>query len=173
MGMIDQSMTPPADARPPAARPMNAEDVPTEQAEQLDESNPAYQRATDMVKKALYEDGAAEDLARALTTAEDPIEEIANAAYEIVSMIDEKTGGELPDELLVSFAVDVMTEVAEVAQAAGIQIGGAQAAQAMKTMVQRYAAESGADTSQIEAALGQVDVNELGAALEGAAGGAK
>lgn len=178
MGLISKKMEegendPAGDPTTPDNTPAheNAESPELEQQEGSEEdgagaaeSDPSYQQAVELAHKALYADGAAEDLAKAIRAADDPIDELANAAYEIVSMIDEKSP--VPDELLISFALEVMTEVAEVAQAAGIQIQGAQVSQAVKVMIKRYAAESGMDASQLEQAMGQVDDAQLGSALD-------
>jgi hypothetical protein len=198
MGIIDKNLDPnalppgqpqaPAEQGEPAGDPAtpdntpaheNAESPQLEQQEGSEEdgggddpeSNPAYRAGLDLIHKTLYKDGAAQDIATALKSSDNPIEEIGNTAYEILVAIDEKTKGSIPDELIVALAVETMSEVAEIAEAAGIKIGGTEVANAMKTMLTRYAQESGADVTQLMQALGQADMGQLGKALDSAKAG--
>lgn len=133
----------------------------TSAAAEPGEDNPAYQAAMQFAMEALYGNKAAKGVAAALKAAQDPVEGLANTAYEMVSIIDEKTNGEVPDELLVLLASNVLGEVAEIGDAAGIDYTPAMVADALKQMILRYLGEQGVDTTQLEQAMGQIDPNEF------------
>ena len=114
---------------------------------QDDENNPAFKAAIDFAMKALYEKKAAFDVAKALKMSRDPVEALANAAYEMTSIADEKTQGQVPDELLVLLASRILEEVATIAEAAGLDMKASVVAQALKQMILRYLGEQGADTT--------------------------
>jgi len=129
------------------------------------DTDPAYQAAVELAMKALYGERAAKQVAAALRRTPDVAEGLANTAYDIVSILDERTEGKVPDELLVLLASTVLEEVADIADAAGLDVTPATVAVAMKTMILRYLGEQGVDTSQLQAAMDQIDpqaFNELG-----------
>jgi len=143
------------------------EQVAEEQEAEAGEDNPAYQAAMEFAMEALYGNKAAKGVAEALRTAQDPVEGLANTAYEMVSIIDEKTNGEVPDELLVLLATNVLEEIAEIAEAAGLDVSPATVAAALKQMILRFLGEQGVDTTQLEQAMGQVNPEEFNrAAME-------
>jgi len=157
-GMINEKMqAPAAEMDPAAAMQAGAEQM----APEADESNPAYQAAMEFAMEALYGQQAAKGVAESLRLAGDPVEGLANTAYEIVSIIDEKTNGEVPDELLVLLATNVLEEVGEIAEAAGIDVSPANIAAALKQMILRFLGEQGVDTTQLEQAMGQVNPEEF------------
>lgn len=123
---------------------------------EADESHPAYQAALQFVEEALYGQGAATQVADSLARQGGGIEALANVAYDMVVVVDEKTEGAVPDELLASLAAEVLSEVVEVAQTAGVEVTPADAAEAMKHMILRFASEQGADITELEAAMNQV-----------------
>lgn len=120
------------------------------------EGNPAYQAAMEVVMQALYKQGGAKDVARAVRSG-DPVQALADTAYQIVQAADERTHGDVPDELLASLASDVVTEVAEVAHAAGVRIDGTVISKAMQLMIVRFLRDQGVDPSQVQQAMGQLD----------------
>lgn len=149
MGIIDKQL-PPDQAMPEdqAAQP---------EADGQDEQDPSYQQALKFAMDALYKSGAAKQIAQQIASSDSPSDALADAAYNIVSITDEKTNGAVPDELLVLFASSVLKEVADIAEAAGVKVKSTDLAEAMKTMILRYLGEQGVDTSQLESAMSQVD----------------
>jgi len=125
------------------------------------ESNQGFAKATQFAMEALYANKAANDIAKALRTAPDKVEAMANTAYEIVSITDEKTDGAVPDELLAAFATFVLEEVAEIAEAAGLEVKPSEVALALKQMILRFLGEQGVDTTQLQQAMDQVDPEEF------------
>jgi len=141
-----------------------AEQMPEEQmmgeaqeGAEPDENNPAFLAATKLAMEALYQKGAAQDVAKQIRAAQDPVQGLADIAYEMTSVIDEKTEGQVPDELIMMLAIKVLTEVGDIAEAAGIQVTAAQIAGAFKTMLLRFLGENGVDTTQLDQAMSQID----------------
>lgn len=142
------------------------------------DTDPGYQQAMILAMKSLYEGKAAKDVAKTLKGSQNLVDAMANTSYEIVSIVDERTDGAVPDELLVLFATRVLEEVAEIADAAGLDPKPADVAEALKQMILRFLGEQGVDTTQLQQAMDQVnpeDFNKLaqdkqstaGEALEG------
>jgi|GEM_PF-2360619 len=125
------------------------------------ETDPGYQQAMEFAMEAMYGQGAAKEMAKSLKSSGDPVEAMANTAYEIVSIVDERTDGAVPDELLVLFASRILEEVAEIADAAGVQYKPSDIALALKQMILRFLGEQGVDTTQLQQAMDQVDPEEF------------
>jgi hypothetical protein len=111
--------------------------------------------------QALYENGAAEGVAESLRTSRSPVEGLANTAYEITSIVDERTEGAVPDELFALLATKILEEVADIGEAAGLKYKGSDIALALKQMILRYLGEQGMDTTQLQQAMDQVDPEEF------------
>lgn len=141
--------------------------MPQQQAgQQAGQDSGAYDRAMEIARQALYGKEAARNVAKALKAAPDPVEALANTAYEMVAIADEATEGQVPDEELVALASEILGEVADIATAAGIEVKGATIAKAMQMMLVRYVSEQGMDPTQLQQAMAQVDPEQLGAELE-------
>ena len=125
------------------------------------DTDPGYQQAMEFAMEAMYGQGAAKDMATSLKAGGDPVEAMANTAYEVVSIVDERTEGAIPDELLVLFASRILEEVAEIADAAGVQFQPSDVALALKQMILRFLGEQGVDTTQLQQAMDQVDPEEF------------
>lgn len=126
----------------------------------------AYDRAMGIAREALYGKEAARDVAKAMKAAKDPAEGLANTAYEMVTIADEATEGQVPDEQLVALASEILGEVADIAEAAGVEVKGATIAKAMQMMLVRYVTEQGMDATQLQQAMAAVNTDELGAELD-------
>ena len=169
-GLIQQNMGG-APAQDPLEQQMSM-DPAMEQVEQDEgpdpDTDPGYQQAIGLAMKALYGEAAAKQVAKSLKGAPDVVEGLANTSYEITSVIDERTEGAVPDELLVLLATTVLEEVADIAEAAGLGVTPADVALALKQMILRYLGEQGVDTTQLEQAMNQVDPEEFNRmAMEG------
>jgi len=159
-GMINEKMQAPAAEMDPAAAMQAGADKVAPEVE-ADENNPAFQQAMALAMEALYGNKAAKGVAESLRLANDPVEGMANTAYEIVSIIDERTDGSVPDELLVLLSTNVLEEVGEIAEAAGLDVSPANIAEALKQMILRFLGEQGVDTTQLEQAMSQVNPAEF------------
>ena len=133
-----------------------------------DENNPAFVAATKLAMQALYEKGAAQDVAKQMRATDDHVKALSDIAYEMTSVIDEKTQGQVPDELIMMLAIKVLTEVGDIAEAAGIPVSAQDIAGAFKDMLLRFLGENGMDTSQLQQAMDQIDPKVFEEAQQGA-----
>lgn len=125
------------------------------------DTDPNYATALKFAMQAMYQNGGAEGVASSLQAAGDPVEGLANTAYEITSIVDERTEGAVPDELFALLATKILEEVADVGIAAGIDYKPSDVAMALKQMILRYLGEQGMDTTQLQQAMDQVDPAEF------------
>jgi len=130
-------------------------------------SNPAYKAALTFAMKALYSNGGAKHVADSLKKARDPVEALANTAYSMTALVDEKTQGSVPDELFALLAAKILQEVADIAEAAHIDLKPSDIAMALKDMILRYLGEQGVDTSKLQQAMSQVNPEEFNQAVTG------
>ena len=145
-----------------APQPAPQAPVPAKgQEADADESNPAFQQAMYLAKQSLYEAGAADNISQQIKKAKDKVDTVANIAYEMTAIVDERTNGEVPDELLVLLAASLLEEVADIASASGVELKPSDLATAMKTMILRFVGEQGHDVRQLKAAMDQVKPEEF------------
>jgi hypothetical protein len=173
-GLIQQNMgAAPAPEQPQPG--MDEGQMPMGEMGEMDEgegpdpdTDPGYNQAMEFAMDAMYGQGAAKDMAKSLKSGGNPVDSLANTAYEVVSIVDERTDGAIPDELLVLFATRILEEVAEIAEAAGVPVQPADIALALKQMILRFLGEQGVDTTQLQQAMDQVNPEEFNqAAMEG------
>jgi hypothetical protein len=169
-GLIEQEMSGAPGAPAPEQEQMPGGMPMGEQEEgEVDEDNPALQDALQFAYEILYGQDAAKDISKQLKSASSVSDGMADIAYNITSIVDEKTNGSVPDELLVPMAMDVLEEVAEIADASGLNPAPEDIAGAFKTMILRYLGEQGVDTTQLQQAMDQVDASEFSKVAEQAA----
>lgn len=132
----------------------------------IDENEPNYQAGLQYAMEALYGTGAAKDVSAQLKAAPNLVEGMANIAYDITATVDERTDGNVPDELLVPLAMKILEEVVEIADATGLDPQPEDVALAFKTMILRYLQEQGLDTTQLDQAMSQVDPSVFRKAAE-------
>lgn len=163
-GLIQQQMAggagaPAADAPAPEEQMPQGQMTPGEGGDEgaPDENNPEFLRAMQYALQVLYEKKAAGDIAKQLRSAQDKQEALGNIAYEVTSVVDERTEGSVPRELIGLLAMAILNEVVEIGEAANLQIKPEDAAGAFKDMLLRYLGENGVDTAQLQQAMGQVD----------------
>lgn len=132
-----------------------------------DENDPAFQQAMQYAMEALYDKGAAKDIAKQLKAAPSPVQGASDIAYEVTSVVDERTDGQVPDELIVLLGMKILEEVVEIADAAGMQLSPVDVADAFKQMLLRYLGEQGMDTTQLEQAMNSIDPQVFEQAAKG------
>jgi hypothetical protein len=155
--MQDPAMQDPAMQDPAAMQdPSMQGEMENEELADTESSEP-FQLAMQYAMEALYSNKAATDVAQALKAAPDPVEGLANTAYEMTSVVDERTDGQVPDELIIPLAMQILEEVVEIAEAAGVEFQPSDVAGAFKQMLLRFLGEQGVDTTQLQQAMDQVD----------------
>ena len=138
-----------------------------DESEELDANNPAFNEAMKMAMQALYGSKAAKDVSAQIKAAQDPVQAIADISYEMVSLVDERTNGEVPDDLIMLLAISILKEVGDIAEASGIELSGAQIGDAFKQMLLRYLGENGMDTTQLQQSMDQIDPKVFEEAQQG------
>jgi len=128
------------------------DDVPVDDVP-VDENDPTFQAAVSLVQDALYANNGADAVAEGLRRANDPVQGLADTAYSIAEVVDERTEGNVPDELIVLLGITILEEVAEIGEAAGLTYTPEQLADAFKRMLLRFLQEQGHDVSQLEQAM--------------------
>ena len=144
----------PPEGMPPETMPPEAMDEGMDEG--ADESHPAFQAAVQLINDTLYKEGAADNIHNVLAKGEMSADKLADIAYEMTAIADERTEGQVPDELLVLLASTSLQEVADIAIASGAQLQPADLAQAMETMILRYVGEMGHDTRALQEAMDSV-----------------
>lgn len=132
-GIIDSQLPPEGEPMPEAEDP-NAENDPD-----------AVDKFMYVVESVLSDEkgGLTQSLGETLAKAKDLPTALANAAYDMVASIDEKTGGMLGDEDLPGVAAETLSKMAEIAEAAGMEITSATVARATSLMLARFLEENG------------------------------
>jgi hypothetical protein len=140
-------------------------EMPAPEAEEgPDENNPAFVQAMKFALSVLYKEGAAKHVAEQLRTAKDKVDALADVAYEITRVVDERTQGAVPRELIGLLAMAILNEVMDIGEAAKMGIAPADAAGAFKQMILRYLGENGVDTSQLQQGMDKIDPSMFGGA---------
>jgi len=155
-GLIDKQMD---GAQPPAEDP----NAPQQGGESSD-SDPDFRAALKFAMQALYDNGGADGVARALKADPSP-KNLSDTAYQMVSVVDERTGGSVPDQLLAALAMQILKEVVDIAEAAGVSFKPSEIAVAFRDMILRYVEESGYDATQLRQAMEQVDPAQIDRAV--------
>lgn len=114
----------------------------------------------------LYEEGADEMLAKAMQSAPDLAKGLSEQAQMMLQMVDGATEGAVPDELYMMMGIEIMSELADVGKAFGLEINGRVVATAMQDFLSGVIEGLGGDPSQLRDAMSQVNVDEVGSALD-------
>lgn len=139
---------------------------PNDMSDADEESDPAFQQALTFAYEVLYKGDAAKDVAKQLKNAPTTEQGLADIAYNVTSIIDEKTQGKVPNELIAVLGMRILEEVTEIAEAAGVKPTPEDIAGAFKDMILRFLGEQGVDTSQLQQAMDQVDPSVFKQAAE-------
>jgi hypothetical protein len=151
-----QQMSPeqmPPEQMPPEEMPMEDEGD--------DENNPQFQAAFQLARQALYEGGAADNIHQQLVKSQNPREDIANITYEIMSIVDERTEGSVPDEFLLLLLSSILSEVIDIAESSGVELQPADIGASLKAMIIRWGSEQGYDMTELTAAMDQVGDDQI------------
>lgn len=127
------------------------------ETEAPDENNPAFVQALKFAMSVLYEQDAADDVAKQLNSGQDKVDALSNIAYDLTTTVDEKTQGQVPRELIALLGMAILKEVVDIAEAMKLGITPKDAADAFKQMLLRYLGENGVDTSQLQQSMDRID----------------
>lgn len=179
MGIINEEMEPgegPAheQAEPPPVKQQEeqaeASGMPEQDGMGEDDPTPeeedAYEKGVIAIMRTLYDSGAADDIVEAAVKAGGDPDSIAKATLQLMKSIDEATGGQIPETVLAPLATEALTQIVELVEAAGVEVGGRGIAQALQIMLLDFMTEYGADPAQIQQALSTVDTDAIGKLID-------
>lgn len=126
--------------------------------------NPAYRKARELMLSKLYEEGAAQGVAQAIAQAQSVVQGLVDQSMSLGQVMDDVTQGSVPDDLVLSFMLDITQEVVDIANASGIKVQPADMAQAVQEVLAQTIEAFGGDASQVRQEMGSIDPNEVGAA---------
>lgn len=132
----------------------------------LEEKDPAYLQAMELMLSKLYEEGAAQGIAQALQSAPDPVQGIVEQTMNMVEVLEDATQGSVPDELVMLVVMNIIEEIVGIAQASGMQVGGREIAEVVREVLAQVVENLGGDSSAIREEMGAIDPNEVGAQLD-------
>lgn len=150
----------PPPGMPPGQQGMGQQDMKDEPATEEEQSY--YDRAMLAVGRILYEKNAIKDFVATIKGSPNPAEAIARSTLDIVKGVDQKSGGQIPETMLVPIATDTLAMLIEGAQAAGTKIDGQVVAQATQSLIQQFMSENGADPREIQQLSSMIDTQGIG-----------
>lgn len=137
-----------------------------EPSEELNLDDPSYQMALEEARSRLYSKEVAEGLARALLSAPDVATGIADQTKALLEATDELTQNTVPDELYMMLGIELMSDVAEMAEAAGMTVTGTDLVKAMRQFMLGVIEDLGGDVNDLNAAMSQIDPQQAGGMLD-------
>lgn len=151
----------------PAAKPGAAQPVgPEDDGGDPNPKDPNYLKAKELAMSKLYEEGAAQQIGMALQKAPSLLQGLVEQSLVLFSSVDEATGGTVPDNLLLLLGLDMLSEVAEIANAAGLPVDSTTVASAVQKFILAVVEDMGGDTAEVEQAMSQIDPAQVGSAFD-------
>jgi len=112
----------------------------------------------------LYEEGAAQGIAEALKAAPSVTDGIVDQSMALADVMEQATQGSVPDELAMSFVIDIVQEVVDIGQAAGVKIGPREIADSVREVLANVIETLGGDSTAVRQEMSQLNPDEVGAA---------
>lgn len=161
-------------ARVPSGGQQGASAVGDEQA--TPEEQQAYDKVVLAALQFIHDEKTHPAVVKSLKDlAADPAAAIGTTAFNILIALDEKSGGQIPGEVLVPAALEIMNEVAELARAMKLfQVDEALLAKGVQNMVALAIERGVISPEDVEALMGEMapeEVEALRAEQESIAGG--
>ena len=152
----------PMDTEPP----MDTEAPAGAEGDMSTMDDPEYLAAKELALSKLYEEGAAEGIIKAMQSYPDPVAAIVEQAGTLLRLVDDASP--VPDEMLLVLGLDLLQEVVDIGKSAGMQITGQVVAEAVRGFLAAVVEELGGDPSGVAQAMGAIDPQQAGAALDAA-----
>lgn len=143
--------------------PMAEEQMPQEQMPEdeeplvEEEDDAALQQAYAFVHEKLYADDYAGQMAEIFKDAGAAPQIVAQMTYKLSQAADTKTGAQIAEENLLPLGLFTMTELFEVAEAAGADVKADTVSKAMKALILIFLEDHDMDSTEMQAALSAVD----------------
>lgn len=155
------------DKKPKAKEPVVPQDIEDDGGELTPEQEKDLRTFSIACTKALVgEGGVVDNVVSSLKGAQDVPQALADLAYQITAMLDEKSGGLLDEELMIPAGADVLGQLAEAAQAAKVPVRGKDIAQATRLMLERFLSENGVPKEQVKGLFDSVDGDQIGGSID-------
>lgn len=150
MNILEKQAT--AKAGPAQSGPAQGDDA---------ESNPAYLKAKELMLSKLYEEGVADGLGQAILAAPDPLQGVIDQVMALLDVMEQATQGSVPDELVMPFVVDTISEVVEIAEKVGVQLAEDQIAVVVREVLAQVVETLGGDSTAIREEMASIDPAEV------------
>ena len=175
MALIPQAEGMAPQGEPPAQEPaQNMQEGAQGQEDFSPEQDDVYQRAQIAVGRLLYEADGITDAIEQISESGSVAEGLKRTVQGVLTAIDERTGGQIDEEVMVALALDVLTQLVEAMEARGTNVRGRDIAQAVQMLASEYLEQGGVDTATLQQALSQMDFDAIGLAIDkGLSGGKK
>jgi len=148
---------------PPAPGPTG---LGTEKSEGAMDSDKWTDKVVMAAESLLYDKQSADSLSKSYSSG-DPAEAISRAAVSLITSIDDKLGGKIPEESIFPAAVQVMDRSAELREAeTGETINNQQMQQASLNLVKGLAQEYGTTPEQAQAFVNEQNQEDVKTATQ-------
>lgn len=132
-----------------------------------EEEQASYDKVVTAAQSLIYDEKNTEGVQQMLANSQDPGEALGSAAAHIVTMLDEQSGGKIPEEVIIPAATEIMDMLVEFGEATGALPPLDEAAQtrAMNQMIGALAEEYEVDAAGVEEVMrgmGQDELQQMG-----------
>ena len=126
----------------------------------------AYEQAAEMMDSKLYDENIADGIGEAIMLAPDKVAAVVEQALTLAALVDDATGATLPDDMVMLFGMEVLGEVAEIADQVGVKLSASDMAAASRQFITEAITNMGGDTRDVDLAMRSVGDDKVGALLE-------
>lgn len=165
-GMVGSTVN--TDALDPRATPPSTESGAGGQREPEGAASEDFERGLTAMMRMLYDGNGIEGAVKQVEAASNLPEGLSDTVFQLMTTLDERSGGQIPDEDLGQLARETLGMVVDAVHAAGVDVKARDVVQALNLMVTRFALENGADPEQIRQAQSQINLDGIAAQAGGA-----
>lgn len=161
MGIIDQQMQPPQPAAPAAQGAPEAAPEAAPQGgggEATPQEQEAYERVVMAGMKVLYDESTHPAVMKMLAGGEAPEKDISDTVVMVMLQLDKKSGGKIPQVVIIPAAVELTSLAAELGTQAGIfQADDRIVARAVQMVMIGLGQEYGVDPAEVQEVINSLD----------------
>jgi len=152
----------------PASRQQGAETEGSVQATAAEQKN--YEKVILAATKAIYDESTHDGIMQMLQGGE-PAESLAKVTTTIMLELDRKSGGKIPEDVILPASAEVLELVAELAQESGtFPVDEAVTGKAMQMVVMELAEQYGINPEELNDVVNSISKEELGPMVQQQAG---
>jgi hypothetical protein len=120
----------------------------------------AYEKVVLAGMKVLYDKSTHAGIVNMLRSG-DPAEAIANVVTTVMAQLDKKSGGKIPETVILPAAAEILEDTAQLAGKIGIQVDERVTGQAMQRMVMGLAEEYGVTPEEVQEIMQAIPKEEV------------